>query len=81
MAKKEEVKKEEVKKETEATVETKVVKGGKVVALPIDPLNKKDTIVKVTINGKTTEVRRGVQETVSKEVYEMLVISGYVVEG
>ena len=74
-------KKEEVKKETEATVETKVVKGGKVVALPIDPLNKKDTIVKVTINGKTTEVRRGVQETVSEEVYEMLVISGYVVEG
>lgn len=74
-------KKEEVKKETETTVETKAVKGGKVVALPIDPLNKKDTIVKVTINGKTTEVRRGVQETVSEEVYEMLVISGYVVEG
>lgn len=53
----------------------------KIVAIPIDPLNKKDSIVKVTINGKEQKIKRGAQQTVSKEVYEMLVIAGYVVEG
>lgn len=52
----------------------------KVVAIPVDPINKKDKYVKVTINGKETEIERGVQQEVSKDVYEMLVIAGYVIE-
>ena len=64
-----------VTKETNKPVETKVV------ALPVDPLNKKNDVVKVVINGKETKVKRGVQQTVSKEVYERLVIAGYVIEG
>lgn len=53
----------------------------KVVAIPVDPLNKKNNKVKVTINGKETIIKRGVQQTVSKDVYERLVIAGYVIEG
>lgn len=53
----------------------------KVVAIPVDPLNKKNNVVKVVINGQETEVKRGVQQTVSEEVYERLVIAGYVIEG
>lgn len=62
-------------------VNTNTGKETKIVAIPIDPLNKKDSIVKVTINGKEQKIKRGAQQTVSKEVYEMLVIAGYVVEG
>lgn len=62
-------------------VKNEVVKGEKVVAIPVDPLNEKDKVVKVTINGKENRIKRGVQQTVSKEVYEILVIAGYVVEG
>ena len=54
---------------------------GKVVAIPVDPLNKKNDTVKVVINGQETKVKRGVQQTVSKDVYERLVIAGYVIEG
>lgn len=53
----------------------------KVVALPIDPLNKKNNVVEVIINGKSTKIKRGVQQTVSKDVYDRLVIAGYVIEG
>ena len=53
----------------------------KVVAIPIDPLNKKNNKVKVVINGKETEIVRGKQQKVSVEVYERLVIAGYVIEG
>lgn len=53
----------------------------KVVAIPVDPLNKKNNVVKVTINGQETEIIRGKQQKVSKEVYERLVIAGYVIEG
>lgn len=53
----------------------------KVVAIPVDPLNKKNSKVKVTINGKETVIERGVQQTVSKDVYDRLVIAGYVIEG
>lgn len=53
----------------------------KVVAIPINPLNKKDDKVKVIINGKETIIKRGVQQKVSDEVYERLVIAGYVIEG
>lgn len=52
----------------------------KVVALPVDPLNKKNNIVEVIINGKSTKVKRGIQQTVSKDVYERLVIAGYIIE-
>lgn len=74
------------KKEIETTQEVEVVKEsvkptGKMVAIPLDPLNKKETEVKVTINGNSTVIKRGVQQVVSNEVYEMLVISGHVVEG
>ena len=62
-------------------VKNEVVKEEKVVAIPVDPLNEKDKVVKVTINGKEHKIKRGVQEKVSKEVYEILVIAGYVVEG
>ncbi len=55
--------------------------GVKVVAIPVDPLNKKNDTVKVTINGKETKIKRGVQQTVSKDVYDRLVIAGYVIEG
>lgn len=53
----------------------------KVVAIPVDPLNKKNNTIKVTINGKETKIKRGVQQTVSKDVYDRLVIAGYVIEG
>lgn len=53
----------------------------KVVAIPVNPLNKKDDKVKVIINGKETVIKRGVQQKVSNEVYERLVIAGYVIEG
>ena len=53
----------------------------KVVAIPVDALNKKNDTVKVVINGKETQIKRGKQQTVSKDVYERLVIAGYVVEG
>lgn len=53
----------------------------KVVAIPVDTLNKKNDTVKVVINGKETEIKRGKQQTVTKDVYERLVIAGYVVEG
>ena len=72
---------EEVKNEVVKEVKNEVVKGEKVVAIPVDPLNEKDKVVKVTINGKEHKIKRGVQQTVSKEVYEILVIAGYVVEG
>ena len=60
---------------TNKSVETKVV------AIPVDSLNKKNNTVKVTINGKETKIKRGVQQTVSKDVYDRLVIAGYVIEG
>lgn len=53
----------------------------KTIALPVDPLNSKNNKVKVVINGKETEIIRGKQQKVSKEVYERLVIAGYVIEG
>lgn len=53
----------------------------KIVAIPVDPLNPKDNKVKVTINGKEHIIERGKQQKVSKAVYDMLVISGFVVEG
>ena len=53
----------------------------KVVAIPMDPLNKKNNVVKVIINGKETKVERGKQQSVSKDVYDRLVIAGYVIEG
>lgn len=53
----------------------------KIVAIPIDTLNPKNDIVKVTINGKEHKIKRGVQQEVSKPVYDMLVIAGFVVEG
>lgn len=53
----------------------------KVVAIPLDPLNKKNDKVKVVINGRETLVKRGVQQEVSKNVYERLVIAGYIIEG
>ena len=53
----------------------------KVVAIPVDPLNVKDKTVKVTINGEEHKIKRGVQTKVTKQVYEMLVIAGYVIEG
>lgn len=53
----------------------------KVVAIPVDPLNKKNDKVKVVINGKETVIKRGVQQKVSKNVYDRLVIAGYIVEG
>lgn len=60
---------------TNKPVETKVV------AIPMDPLNKKNNVVKVIINGKETKVERGKQQSVSKDVYDRLVIAGYVIEG
>ena len=62
-------------------VNTNTPANTKVVAIPVDPLNKKNNVVKVVINGQETEVKRGVQQTVSEEVYERLVIAGYVIEG
>lgn len=53
----------------------------KVIAIPLDPLNKKNDTVKVTINGKETIIKRGVQQKVSKAVYSRLVIAGYIIEG
>ena len=53
----------------------------KVVAIPLDPLNKKNDKVNVVINGRETLVKRGVQQEVSKNVYERLVIAGYIIEG
>lgn len=70
-----EIKKNNVSANTNKPVETKVV------AIPVDPLNKKNDKVKVTINGKETVIKRGVQQTVSKDVYDRLVIAGYVIEG
>lgn len=70
-----EVNKNNVVANTNKPVETKVV------AIPIDPLNKKNDTVKVIINGKETEVKRGKQQTISKDVYERLVIAGYIIEG
>ena len=69
-------KKEQVVANTSANT-----KNTKVVAIPVDPLNKKNDKVKVTINGKETIVKRGVQQTVSEDVYDRLVIAGYVIEG
>ena len=66
---------EEKVEKKEAKVEEKVV------AIPINPLNKKDDKVKVIINGKETTIKRGVQQKVSPEVYERLVIAGYIIEG
>lgn len=60
---------------------TNISANTKVVAIPVDPLNKKNNVVKVTINGHETEIIRGKQQQVSKEVYERLVIAGYVIEG
>lgn len=68
-------KKENEKVNTNASTNTKVV------AIPVDPLNKKNNVVKVTINGQETEIIRGKQQKVSKDVYERLVIAGYVIEG
>lgn len=62
-------------------VNTNTPANTKVVAIPVDPLNKKNNVVKVVINGQETEVKRGVQQKVSAEVYERLVIAGYVIEG
>ena len=53
----------------------------KVVAIPIDQLNKKNNKIKVVINGQETEIIRGKQQKVSKDVYDRLVIAGYVIEG
>lgn len=53
----------------------------KIVAIPVDPLNKKNDKVKVVINGKETLIKRGVQQKVSKSVYDRLVIAGYIIEG
>lgn len=66
-------------KPAETKAETKVET--KVVAIPVDALNKKNDTVKVVINGKETQIKRGKQQIVSKDVYERLVIAGYVVEG
>ena len=70
-----EVNKNNVSTNTNKPAETKVV------AIPVDTLNKKNDTVKVVINGKETEIKRGKQQTVTKDVYERLVIAGYVVEG
>lgn len=74
-----EVNKNNVLANTNKPAETKVET--KVVAIPVDTLNKKNDTVKVVINGKETEIKRGKQQTVTKDVYERLVIAGYVVEG
>ncbi len=71
---------DEIKKNN-VSVNTNKPVGTKVVAIPVDPLNKKNDKVKVTINGKETIIKRGVQQTVSKDVYDRLVIAGYVIEG
>lgn len=63
------------------TVNTSANTKTKVIAIPVDPLNKKNDTVKVVINGKETKIKRGKQQEVSVEVYERLVISGYVIEG
>lgn len=68
-------------KTAKANTNTPAKENTKVVAIPIDPLNKKNDEVKVTINGKETKIKRGVQQTVSKDVYERLVIAGYIIEG
>ena len=70
-----EVNKNNVSANTNKPAETKVV------AIPVDTLNKKNDTVKVVINGKETEIKRGKQQTVTKDVYERLVIAGYVIEG
>lgn len=69
------------KEKDETIVQTVETKATKVVAIPVDPLNKKNDTVKVTINGHETVIKRGVQQTVSDAVYERLVIAGYVIEG
>jgi len=71
---------QEEKVTEEVKTEVKEVKG-KVVAIPVNPLNKKDDKVKVIINGNETVIKRGVQQKVSDDVYERLVIAGYIVEG
>lgn len=71
---------EEVKAKETKVKESKA-KETKVVAIPVNPLNKKDDKVKVIINGKETVIKRGVQQKVSDEVYERLVIAGYIIEG
>lgn len=68
-------------KEENEKVNTTASANTKMVAIPIDPLNKKNNKVKVVINGHETEIIRGKQQKVSKEVYERLVIAGYVIEG
>lgn len=62
-----EIKKEQPKKE-------ELIK----VKLPIDPLNPKDLEVIVGINEKYAKVLRGVEQEVSRPVYEQLQNAGLV---
>ncbi len=74
----------EIVKETKEIKENKEVKENKKskikVQLPIDPLNPKDTKIKVSINGKDTEIERGKMVEIEENVYKVLINAGIIKE-
>lgn len=48
------------------------------IKIPIDPLNPKDLVVAVSINGYTYQINRGQKVTVPESVAELLTIGGYI---
>lgn len=64
-------------KNTNVDSKTKVEKKVKII-IPHDPLNPKDSFVPVGINGKITQINRGVEVEVLEEIARILREAGYI---